>query len=176
MTEKRARISTARSLRNNIVAYPFFCYHIIMATDIQEGKIKSSEEEIKELERKLAEKKQEMAAGATAPAEEKELFREVMREHAAEMKQPTMPAGEPLISALKPTPAPVPPPGAQDAQKQQAREEELKALVEFALSHTIQRAVEKAQAESPYLLDALHDRLADEYYEKMVALRKLKPL
>ncbi len=147
-----------------------------MAEEPQQERSVSSKE-IARLERQLEEKKRALAEQGKETPQEKEMLREVLREQAEAVKSSPAPsAGEPLISALKPASGAVPPPNAQDDKKNQAREEQLKALVEFALSHTIERAVEKAQAESPYLLDALHDRLVDEYYEKMVALRKLKQL
>ena len=165
-----------------------------LSGDVSGGEKKpviSPEEEIRELEEKLAEKKREIAArGAVfsgapegAPRQErgeKDLFREVVREHIGEMEPlpaPAASAGEPLISALRSAPAPSSAPSApQNPQNDQTREEQLKALVEFAMARGISAAVEKAEAQSPYLLDALHDRLADEYYEKMVVLRKLKSL
>ena len=152
-------------------------------TDVEKtGPSLSPEQEIKELEQKLEAKKRELAAGAAPSAEgvtpEKEVFREVMREH-VESAKPAAPSEEPaLIPQLSVTHAP---PAAlqqkvDDDEKKKKHEEELQALVTYAFAHTIQSAVEKARAESPYLLDALHDRLADEYYEKMVAMRKLKSL
>ncbi len=161
----------------------FICsYNGGMADVEKTGQSLSPEQEIKELEQKLEAKKRELSAGGAPSAEgvppEKEVFREVMREHTEGMK-PAAPSEEPaLIPQLSVTHAP--PADAQkkadDDDKKKKREEELQALVTYAFAHSIQSAVEKARAESPYLLDALHDRLADEYYEKMVALRKLKSL
>ena len=154
-----------------------------MADVEKSGQSLSPEQEIKELEQRLEAKKRELAAGAGAPAEggpapEKELFREVMREHVDEVKRVSPSEESAIIPQLSVTHAP----GgdsqkkADDDRKKQLADEKLEALVAFAFAHTIQRAVEKASAESPYLLDALHDRLADEYYEKMVAMRKLKQM
>lgn len=158
----------------------FICgYNWGMAEEPQQER-NVSNEEIARLERELEEKKRALAEQGKEAAQEKEILREVVRERMGEAAPSPIPspapAGEPLISALKPASGSVSPLTTHDLEKERAREERLKALVEFALSHTIERAVEKAQAESPYLLDALHDRLADEYYEKMVALRKLKQL
>ena len=132
-------------------------------------------------ERRLEQKKRELAAGGLPPAEnplEKELLRDILREHIAE-RQPAS-AGAPrepgLVPQLSPTPPDTVAQKTDDDKKSALREEELKALVDFALSRGISGAIEKARAESPYLLDALHDRLTDEYYEKMVALGKIKPL
>jgi len=49
-------------------------------------------------------------------------------------------------------------------------------LVEVALTRTIHEAVKVAESATPYLLDELHDHLVDDYYEKLVALRKIKAL
>lgn len=149
-----------------------------------EWHIITPEEEIRALEQKLAEKKRRMAdadaahAGAPegAPADEKELFREVMREHIAE-KTPSLSGASP--SAPASAGAPLMGSGAQnqdDDAKKQAREEKIRLLIDTALSRTIESAVSAAQNESPYLLDELHDRLADAYYDKLVQLRKLEAL
>ena len=152
----------------------------------------SPEKEIKELERRLEQKKRELAAGAAAPAEgasaegmpaekspeDKELLRDVLRERIGEHQPVSAPApSEPgLVPQLSRTPASGAPAKTDDDKISATREEELKSLVDFALSRGISGAIEKARTESPYLLDALHDRLTDEYYEKMLALGKIKPL
>lgn len=57
--------------------------------------------------------------------------------------------------------------------KASAHDDAVQNLVAQALSGSIADAVEKAYRENPYLLDALHDRLVDEYYDKLLALRKI---
>lgn len=145
---------------------------------IQEEKIsQSAEDEIRELEQKLAEKKRVLAEGGATPREEKEVFREVMREHIGEkMPSSSLPASPPVskLSAgapLMPGIAPI-----RNAADDVAREAKVAALVERAMTTSIEAAVRAAQAESPYLVDALHDRLADEYYDKLIQLRKLESL
>ena len=66
---------------------------------------------------------------------------------------------------------PIPPGGLQHP-----REEDTRALIEIALTKGIAEAVKIAERDSPYMLDELHDHLADDYYEKLVALRKLKAI
>lgn len=146
-----------------------------------EWHIITPEEEIRALEAKLAEKKREHAAAGGARSEmgapeqkEKEMFREVMGEHIAQIRAPA-PAG---AGAIPPTPpaSGAAPSVAPDPAAVAEREQKLTALVEHALTHTIEAAVARAEKETPYLIDELHDRLADKYYEKLVQLRKLEAL
>lgn len=148
-----------------------------------EWHIITPEEEIRALEAKLAEKKREHAAAGGAPTEtdapraEKEIFREVMAEHMAKSRPTTTatPADNTLIAPAPPVGGAAPS-SAADAAAAAAREQKLASLVEYALTHTIESAVSRAEKETPYLIDELHDRLADKYYEKLVQLRKLEAL
>lgn len=145
---------------------------------IQEEKIsQSAEDEIRELEQKLAEKKRVLAEGGVAPREEREMFREVMREHIGEKMPSSSVAASPPTT--KPSAGAPLMPGIASARNpadDAAREAKVAALVERAMTTSIESAVRAAQTESPYLVDALHDRLADEYYDKLVQLRKLEAL
>lgn len=132
------------------------------------------EEEIADLERRLEAKKREIASKKEGIPEEKELFREVVREH-IEAARPAL--GERAgvsIPAQKPAGA-----GAKtkaDIDKEKERERQIKALIEIALVKSISEAVRIAGSTSPYLLDELHDHLADDLYDKLIALRKIKKL
>lgn len=137
-----------------------------------EGQL-SSEEEITMLERKLEEKKRALEEQRRSVPEEKEVFREVMREHIERVRPQT-----PLITAPSYSPAS---PGAtytapfrDDTAQKEQRESKIRSLVEYALTRTVEDAVKKAEAESPYLLDELHDHLVDDYYQKLLALRKIQ--
>lgn len=140
------------------------------------------EDEIRELERKLAEKKQALAESGAAPREEKEVFREVVREHIAEKVPAAPPPGAaappqaPGAGGALPLPSLLTPQRPGDEAAAAGREERLALLVERAMTRSIEDAVNKAALESPYLLDELHDRLTDSYYEKLVQLRKLEAL
>ena len=148
-----------------------------MAELLQQPSI-SPEQEIRELERKLEEKKQALAETQKEVPQEKEVFREVLREHIEDVRpshtqQATdtdttsqIPAALSDNSKKK----------SDDTAQTQAREEKLRALIELALSRTIEDAVRAAEKSTPYLLDELHDHLVDDYYDKLVALRKLKQL
>jgi len=52
---------------------------------------------------------------------------------------------------------------------------ELQELIGIALEKGIGAAVAKARTETPYLIDALHDELADHYYDKLIAAGLLSP-
>ncbi len=135
----------------------------------------SPEEEIAELERKLEERKRELAGKGEAVPEEKEIFREALRRHIEEVRPPVI--GGP----------PSPPPAwhklpldlqkkADDLRAKEKREEQVRALVEIALTRSIAEAIKVAEHATPFLLDELHDHLVDDYYDKLVQLRKLKEL
>lgn len=146
-----------------------------MAEDIKKESRGSPEEEIRELEMKLEEKKRELREGGASLPEEKELFRGVLREHIEEAKG----GGE--GKGVSVTPPPVVHKFTDDTKKKKAdedegeeQEEEIRRLVEVALTKGIREAVKIAQAESPYILDELHDHLVDDYYDKLVALRMIQ--
>ncbi len=124
----------------------------------------AAEQEIRQLEQRLEEKKRALAEQGVAAQPEKEVFREVVREHI----QSVAPARTPLVSHAAPVA-----PSASGAGQSPAHDDAVQDLVARALSGSIADAVDKASRESPYLLDALHDRLVDEYYDKLVALRKI---
>lgn len=112
-----------------------------------------------ELQRRYEEKKRILEASGGTP-EAKAVFRESFKEEVA-ARFPEIP---PLQAAELPySSAPV------------AGGDELTELVALALEKGIAAAVKKAERESPYLIDALHDELADHYYEKLVAAGKLNP-
>ena len=155
-----------------------FVYYKTMAEVPQEPKMISPEEEIRHLEAKLQEKKRALAAGQgdVSEAQEKEALREALKEHIEDVR-PMYAPPEPQVSF---TPPPVVTfSGAGQSDDTQAKEEQkaqLRKLVELALSKTIEEAIRVAQRSTPYLLDELHDHLVDDYYDKLMALRKLKKL
>ncbi|MDP3710245.1 MAG: hypothetical protein Q8R29_00800 [bacterium] len=141
-----------------------------------QSKIESSpEDEIKELERKLDEKKRQFAEKQVETTEEKEILREVLQKQVEEVRTSTEePSGAApavthiLTDDLKTQ--------ADEVKKKEKREEQIKHLVEIALTKSISEAVKVAQKSNPYLLDELHDHLVDDYYDKLIALRKIKKL
>ncbi|TSC76713.1 MAG: hypothetical protein G01um101433_714 [Parcubacteria group bacterium Gr01-1014_33] len=150
-----------------------------MAEPIPQQPNMSPEEEIRHLERRLEEKKREFAETRQPAPQEKEILREVLKEH-IEVAKPAFSPTEPHASY---TPPPISQSAGTTAQKKKAddsakeqREEAVRKLIELALSRTIFDAVIAAQKSTPYLLDELHDHLVDDYYDKLLALRKLKQL
>lgn len=130
------------------------------------------EDEIRELERKLAEKRAAFAQGQeTVPAEEKEMLRETLREHIEQIRTPSGEAPHPSVPSSVLAPQSTTP---MDPDEPKHREEQVRALIEIALTKSIRDAVKVAQANSPYLLDELHDHLVDEYYDKLVQLGKIQ--
>lgn len=130
------------------------------------------DEEIAELERKLAEKKKAAGVAGVEAPHEKEIFREVVREHISEKKAE--------ISAL-------PPPQAEahraqvaqdaDELKKLAEEKQLEELIKIAATKSPVQAAHIAEhLKNPRLLDDLHDYLSDHLYDKLVEARKLKEL
>ena len=140
----------------------------------------SPEEEIRELERKLEEKKRALAqsnsAEASAPLPEKGILREVLREHidSLHVMPPEAPPLPPILPSVTPMPVLISPSINDDASAKIARDAAVQLLIQKAITGTIEQAVKSAEAQSPYLLDELHDHLVDEYYEKLVQLRKIK--
>lgn len=141
-----------------------------------QSKIESSpEEEIRELERQLEAKKQELAGKQTELPEEKEVLREVLQRHVEEARTGGEEPGgaAPAVIHIPTDDIKV---QADEVKKKEKREEQIKHLVEIALTKSISEAVKVAQRSNPYLLDELHDHLVDDYYDKLIALRKIKKL
>ena len=136
----------------------------------------SPEEEIKKLEQQLEQKKRELTESGVAPKEEKEIFREVLKERIESLKPsaPSAPAVPYVPSPLTVAPA-APHDAAADAKKKE-EEQAVRALIEKAMTGTIEDAVKEAQKISPYMLDELHDHLVDDFYAKLIALRKIKSM
>lgn len=125
------------------------------------------QEEIRALEQKLEQKKRE-AGDTVKEGDEKEMFREVLKERVESVRTPASPTPSFPADADSAKPA-----ASADDQNKTARAEEIRVLVELALTKSVEDAVRVAEKESPYLLDELHDHLADEYYDKLVQLRKI---
>ncbi len=122
-------------------------------------------QEIADLEAKLAAKKQElMNSGTETP--EKIVFKQVVREHAAPSEQPkvAIPVVTPAqtsIATRKPT---------------TQEEQQLNVMIAHAFTKGIASAIAEARKTGDaFFIDTLHDRLADEYYQKLLAARKVNP-
>jgi hypothetical protein len=119
-------------------------------------------QEIAALEAKLAAKKQELlTAGVESP--EKAIFKQVVREH-AEPASPTQ-AQQPVT----PTSSSSTPQSLTPAQTQQ-----LNLLLAHAFTHGLAAAIAEAKKTGDaFFVDMLHDRLVDEYYDRLLAARKI---
>lgn len=131
---------------------------------------KTTEEEIRELEKLLLEKKRALEEKGIEK-EPKEVFREIFKEYIQAKK------------ALPPAPVPPALPAVSDAQKRQAdelkqkqRQEQLEHLIGVSFEKGLLDAVTMAETMTPWLLDELHDRLVDEYYDKLLQSDRLKEL
>lgn len=114
----------------------------------------NKEAEIKFLEEKLRERTAALE-GASETIVEKEVLREVIREHIQN-----------IHSAPSPRPITTPDP----LQNIQEHKEKIAKLVDIAFSRGITEAIRVAQGlRDPHLLDEFHDTLVDHFYKQMVA-------
>lgn len=133
------------------------------------------EQEIADIERRLAEKKTALEQSQTTAPAEKDILHEVVREKIGE----TMPSGFPSSSPTAPaTPPVLPPPTTEppsylsDDLKNQVQE-----LVNIAFTQGLAEAVKKvASLDNPALLDAFHDVLADQLYDLLVERGQLEKI
>lgn len=121
-------------------------------------------QEIAALEARLAAKKQELLHSGVE-RHEKTLLKEAIAEHAG-----------PSIPAVTST-APVATTQAAPARTATAAET---AKVNLLIAHAFTKGIASAVAEAKksgdaFLIDLLHDRLTDEYYQKLLAARKVNP-
>ncbi len=121
-------------------------------------------QEIADLEAKLAAKKQEMLQAGVEKTEQ-QVFKEVVRDHAFASEDPS-------------TTAPTTSTASDNSARTTTDRDE--ATIAPMIAHAFVKGIASAVAEArklgdPYLIDLLHDRLADEYYQKLVAARKVQP-
>ena len=122
----------------------------------------SLQDEIKWLEGQLEAKKQSLEG-----KEGREALKEVIKE-AGEMKLLPPPLSSASLSDDAAQQA------AQDL-KEKEHKEIVEDLVGIAFSKGLAEALKVAnKLQNPHLLDEFHDTLADKYYEKLLAARKIK--
>ncbi len=119
--------------------------------------------EIAELEAKLAAKKQELLrSGIESP--EKTVFKQVVREHVTPGEQPSI--SIPVASPQKTSQS--------SRQATPQEEQQINQLVAHAFTKGLAAAIAEAKKTGdPFFIDLLHDRLADEYYQKLLAAHKV---
>lgn len=138
--------------------------------ELNQTKEQNPEAEIQELSRLLEEKKKALLERGETK-EHKKIFQEVFSEKYKEALPSSSDGGaggaisQPFYAKLS-----------DDPQHKVLHEQQLQMLVDVALTHGLMSAVAKAGRETPWLLDALHDRLADEYYQKLVQAKEIKAL
>lgn len=144
----------------------------------------AAQEEIQKLEQQLEEKKRAFAQTGGEMPEEKELFREVLKDHITELRSSTpfvAPSAPPqpevvLPSASANAPAPITGDTQADVQRREADEATVRMLVDKAMTGTVEDAVREAEKIGrPYIVDELHGHLIDKY-DQLIALRKIKAL
>jgi len=125
-------------------------------------------EEIVELEKKLAEKKQELREKEGVEKHEKEIIREILREKIEQAKiSESKTRGISPAQIIK---------EAKEIEKE-PKERQIQLLVGLAFEKGIFQAIEVAKnLDSPYLLDEFHDTLVDELYNKLVEAGKLEKI
>lgn len=130
---------------------------------------KSLEDELRALEEKLAARKE--ATGGADDKEEKELFREVLKEHVESAKE-VVHEGKMGQSPSHDYAAQTK--GKADEIREKEHREQTEALVDIALTKGVLDAVAVARhLGNPHLLDDFHDMLVDEYYDKLLQARKI---
>ena len=139
----------------------------------EQESIQSLEEELRLLEEKLAARKME-------GKEEKEVFRDVLREHVESAKETI--EKELDMDSVSSANAPGAPSFSYAAQarrkaddlREKEHHDQVVALVEIALTKGVLAAVQVARhLNNPHLLDDFHDMLIDEYYDKLVQARQI---
>lgn len=131
------------------------------------------EQEIADIERRLAEKKTALRAsheGQEAPSD-KEILHSIVKEKIQEAS----PAGQPPPAS--PPPAISSPPGSSSTPPSylsDAFRDQVQALVNLAFTKNLSLAVQEVlKMNNPALLDAFHDVLVDQLYNDLVERGKL---
>jgi len=124
----------------------------------------SLENQIAHLEARLAEKKGELV-GAETKRPEKEILREVVQEHGSAVEG-SVGSGAASTGAA----------GSTSRKLSDVEVAKISELVSHAFSNGIGAAVKEAQSYGDaFFVDRLHDRLVDEYYDRLIQARKINP-
>lgn len=143
-------------------------HYTIYCTHMAEQQF-SPEEELRGLSQRLEERKETLRKEGGPVPEEKEIFREVLKERIEEVRPP--------MSSLPPvTHVPAAPQKVDNTQINAKNDAAVREVIEAALAHGVERAIKVAESESPWLLDELHDHLVDDFYDKLLALKKVEPM
>lgn len=124
------------------------------------------EREIRELER-LIQQKKEALKETRELKDSREVLKDVFREKYGDKFQ------TPKESAISET-FPSQPESTNERLKQEQREQRINNLIQIAFREGIEKAAGEAKKSTPWLLDELHDRLIDEYYQKLVQVKLIE--
>lgn len=129
------------------------------------------QDEVIELEKKLAEKKYELAKKEEVEKHDRELIKEIIKEKVEISKPPkvTPPPSSPLATKVV----------AKKAKELmgEKKERQIELLTNLAFEKGVIHASEVAQKlDDPYILDEFHDALVDEFYNYLVEQGKLKQI
>ncbi|MDP2629388.1 MAG: hypothetical protein Q8P45_01620 [Candidatus Harrisonbacteria bacterium] len=128
------------------------------------------DQEIAELERKLAAKKEALASQSN-PVEERVTFEQVFSAHSGHEKSPDTTE---QFSGSSPSQTAAIPSSARKRPLTQEEEEQMKAFIEHSFQKGVISAVSEAKKmNDPYFLDTFHDKLIDEYYQKLIQARQI---
>jgi len=118
------------------------------------------EQEIKDLQEKLDAKKKEVIDSDNETPDE-EIFKSVIREHASdtEAPQPTLPTTR----------------SDDDRELTKDEKQKINELIAHSFIRGVKSAVKEARkTKDAFFIDYLHDKLATEYYKRLVLNKKVK--
>jgi len=136
--------------------------------ELRENKPDSREQEILELEKRLAEKKQELSQVIPEKIEKLEIIKEEPKEPEKLVEKEVVPPTSKLSSKVK---------DQIKKLKELDRENQIKELCNLSFSEDLDFAVNVAKGlDDAYVLDEFHDALVDELYDKLVEQGELKKI
>ena len=143
----------------------------------------TSEQEIAQLERILAEKKallerQQQTGGVSAEIpHDKEMIREIVKEKLAATPGMQRPHEQATIVQQQPVPLPPTQAHAVPSYASDDLHAKVQELIERAFSRSLDEAIGLAKAtQNAALIDAFHDMMVDELYDHLVETGKLEKI
>jgi len=128
----------------------------------------SKEQEVLELEKRLAEKKQELSQVIPEKIEKPEIIKEEPKEPKKLVEKEVVPSTSKSSSKVK---------DQIKKLKELDRENQIKELCNLSFSEDLDFAVNVAKGlDNAYVLDEFHDALVDELYDKLVEQGELKKI
>ena len=129
------------------------------------------EQEITQLEEKLAEKRRALETAGT-PAEQMPSHQEMVHEAVGEKIKEKAPTYQPA-----PTPKPAPSGSGGASWQDPAIAQQVQSLVNIAFTKSLDEAIgEAVKTENHAIIDAFHDLLRDQLLDELVSRGKLTPV